>query len=233
MNDKRQLKLRVKEAIGHDIEVFLDHGDVVLRGEVPRLADKKLALERAAAVPGVSTIVDRLHVSPTVRREDAEIARDVGRALVAEPLLGECSVDPGAIDLPRAIVLFPEGTTGLIEISVEDGVVTLDGNVSELAKKQLAGVLTWRVPGCRDVVNGLEVTEPPSSDEWPLASAVRLALEQDPALDVSAIVIRADGRTVTLEGHAASEAEARLAENDAWTVFGVDNVDNRLVVEKR
>ena len=44
--------------------VFEDDGSLVLEGEVPSVAAKKLALERAAAVPGVTGIVDRLHVKP-------------------------------------------------------------------------------------------------------------------------------------------------------------------------
>ena len=234
MDNKRHVRSEVQAAVGGRITVFFDHGDVVLHGEVPRLADKKLALEHAAAVPGVVTIVDRLRVSPTIRRDDAEILRDIRDSLLSEPLLGECSIAPGEEgELPRAIVLFPEGATGQIEITVEEGVVTLDGDVSDLAKKQLAGVLAWRVPGCCDVVNGLEVSSAAASEEdLPLAVIVQLALQQDPALDISAISIHAEGRTVTLEGHTASEAEARLAENDAWTVFGVDNVYNRLIVER-
>jgi hypothetical protein len=95
-------------------------------------------------------------------------------------------------------------------------------------------VLAWRVPGCRDVVNGLEVIEPRAPGlEVPLASVVRLVLAQEPALDLGGIAIRTDGRTVTLEGRVASEAEARLAENDAWAVFGVDNVRNKIVVQAR
>ena len=42
-------------------------GVLVLAGEVPSVAAKKLALERVAALAGITGIVDRLHVRPATR----------------------------------------------------------------------------------------------------------------------------------------------------------------------
>jgi osmotically-inducible protein OsmY len=46
----------------YPIRMSLEEDTLVLEGEVENVAAKKLALERAAAVPGISSIVDRLHV---------------------------------------------------------------------------------------------------------------------------------------------------------------------------
>jgi hypothetical protein len=52
----------------HPLRVALDpDGALVLEGELPTIMAKKLALEHAAAVPGVSGRVDRLRVTPTRR----------------------------------------------------------------------------------------------------------------------------------------------------------------------
>jgi hypothetical protein len=44
-----------------------------MEGEVAALAHKKLALRRAAAVPGVARIVDRVHIAPRATMSDGEI----------------------------------------------------------------------------------------------------------------------------------------------------------------
>jgi hypothetical protein len=94
----------------------------------------------------------------TGRRADEEILRDLRQLLAAEILLGDCSVDPGCSGaLHGAPVLFPEGYAGRIDLGVNDGVVTLEGEVVAGHEKRRAGQLARRVPGCRGVVNALVV----------------------------------------------------------------------------
>jgi osmotically-inducible protein OsmY len=211
--------------------------DVVLEGELPSLAAKKTALARAAAVPGVAGIVDRLRVAPTRRMSDAEIRDALSRALVQEPAFAECAIFErvkerveGAAELVRAS---PGAPLGTIESAVEDGVVTLDGDVPSLEHKRLAGVLAWWVPGSRDVVNGLGVVPPEADGDDELTEAVRLALEKDPFVDASQIRVLCLVGGVTLDGVVPSEAERRMAEADAWYVLGVARVANRIRVAPR
>jgi osmotically-inducible protein OsmY len=42
--------------------------------------------------------------------------------------------------------------SGVIEVAVDDGVVTLAGQVPSLCYKRLTGVLTWWVPGSREII---------------------------------------------------------------------------------
>ncbi len=42
-------------------------GSVILEGDVPSIAAKKLALEKVASIPGITGIVDRLHVDTATR----------------------------------------------------------------------------------------------------------------------------------------------------------------------
>jgi osmotically-inducible protein OsmY len=240
MNVQQATAERVRAALRHvsqgghgqSIEVLVDHGDLVLEGELSQLADKKRALVLAAAVPGVGAIIDRLRIAPTVVRDDEAIRADLLRALTSAALLGECSIHAdGAGAFLHDCVLFPEGCGGNIELRVEGGLVTLDGEVPCPREKQLAGALAWRVSGCRDVVNGLEVRQPGAgSDGRGLADAVRLVLDEDDAIDATRITVRADGATVILEGRAGSETDSRLAQADAWSVFGVSGVEDHLVV---
>src|SRR2546427_6477585 len=63
----------------HPVEIHNANGVVVLEGELPDVAAKKLALERAASVRGVDGIVDRLRVSPGERRGDGAVRDSLAR----------------------------------------------------------------------------------------------------------------------------------------------------------
>jgi osmotically-inducible protein OsmY len=202
---------------------------LVMEGEVDRLAGKKLALEAAARVPGVAGIVDRLRVRPATRMGDGEIRDAVRDALLGEIALADCTLRErvkGRMDTVRE----PPDPTGTIDISVEDGVVTLDGEVAGLGRKRIAGVLAWWVPGSRDVVNGLGVNPPDQDSDDAITDAVRQVLEKDPLLDAESIAVTTRRAVVTLDGFVPSEEQRHIAEDDAWAVFGVDRVVNRLEV---
>jgi len=89
---------------------------------------------------------------------DVELRRRVIRALGLEPLLGQCSLEPGGpYELPRALVLFPEGAAGMIRVEIRAGSVLLRGRVPLRAQRELAAVIVARLPGCRAVINELRV----------------------------------------------------------------------------
>jgi len=117
-----------------------------------------------------------------------------------------------------------------IGVSVEQGIVHLAGSVPGLDCKRLAGVMAWWIPGSRDVVNGLSV--PPASTFDSLAEAVRQVLEKDPCVEAAPVRVGARDSDVTLAGTVTSPDQRRLAELDAWYVFGVDNVINRMTVRR-
>jgi osmotically-inducible protein OsmY len=114
--------------------------------------------------------------------------------------------------------------------AVEEGVVTLNGQVPSLSHKRLAGILAWWIPGTRDVVNGIEVVPDEIDSDDEITDAVRLAFEKDRLVDESQIRVRTRGRVVTLEGAVGTSEIREMAELDAWYVFGVDGVVNRLEV---
>lgn len=211
------------------IHLEFSNGDLTMEGEVPTIAVKKLALEHAAAVSAVTHIVDRLRVAPAERMEDGQI-RDLMRdALLQEPALEECTVREwvkGDLRIART----PASSRGTIDIRVEDGVVTLDGEAPGLAHKRIAGVLAWWVPGSRDVVNGLGIIPPEEDNDMELADGVRTALEKDRFVNAGQIRVAVQNSTVTLAGIVPTESQREMAEFDAWYVFGVDKVVNRIDV---
>lgn len=215
----------------HPVHLSLEKDDVlVLEGEVQDVASKKLLLEVAAATPGLAGLVDRLHVTPARPMSDAEVRQHVLDALLDEPALRDCGVRVREGATVRLLRPTAPGTRGGLEVRVEDGVVTLDGDINSLAAKRLAGVLAWWVPGVRDVVNGLGVEPPEPDSDAEISEAVHVVLEKDPFLDAGEIAVDTHGRTVTLRGVVHGEEQRRMAENDVWYVFGVDKVENRLTV---
>ncbi|MDD2272213.1 MAG: BON domain-containing protein [Desulfuromonadaceae bacterium] len=218
---------REKSVNLHDFPLYLEFADGVLTisGEVEHIMAKKRALEVAAAVNGVAGIVDRVHTVPATVMEDGEIRDHVCTTLLAENLLSSCAIWAIVKGKPE-VVREADASLGSIDVEVSAGIVTLNGAVTSLSAKRLAGVLAWWVPGSRDVVNGLEVSPPQEDNDDEVVDAVRLALEKDPFVDAAQISVGCRGYHVTLEGLVKNETQRQMAEADAWYVFRVDRVVN-------
>lgn len=215
------------------IALAFDDGVVTVEGVVPDVGAKKLALASIAATAGVHHIVDRLRASPARHMSDAEVLAHLRAALEAEPVFQGCSVSASPGMVPPARPERGPGGAGPgagIEVGVRGGVVTLVGEVPSLVHKRLAGVLAWWVPGTADVVNGLEVVPPEEDSDEDLTDAVRIVLEKDPLVDAADVGVIVRGGVVTLIGAVPSPAQREMAEIDAWCVFAVDRVVNRLAV---
>lgn len=213
------------------IALSFDGDDLVLAGAVQHIAAKKIALElTAGAAPNVG-IVDRLRVRPAEPMGDREIRDHVVKVLLEEPALKRCLIhsrQPDRLESHRKTVPQPTGT---IVVEVNGAVVTLNGEVPSLSHKRLAGVLAWWVPGCCDVVNGLEEVPPEQDNDDELSDAVRLVLEKDPFVNASKIRVTTKDWIVTLDGLVPNETMKQMAERDAWYVLGVKNVVNNVQIK--
>ena len=211
------------------LEIDAD-GTVTIQAEVDNVAIKRLALERLAATEGIAGIVDRLRVKPALAMSDDGILDRLRKTLYDEPTFRQLALkerEGGRLKLVRDA---PEGARGKIEIEVKHGVIVLNGRVPGLASKRLAGVLAWWVPGARDVVNGIAVEPPEEDTPDEIEEAVRIALDKDPFVDASQVRVGVRHRTVRLTGAVHSPEARDAAEWDAWYVFGVDDVINKLDV---
>jgi osmotically-inducible protein OsmY len=209
---------------------FAEDGALILEGEVRNIAAKKMAMALAITTPGIIGIVDRLHLKPAERMEEGMILDLVRNALIEEPVFQNCTIrlrKKGKLETARES---DNKHHGEIEISAKDGVVYLDNVVSNLTQKRLAEVFAWWVPGTRDVINELEVSPPEADNDGEITDALRIVLEKDPFVDAGQITVETKGGIVTLEGLVRTEAQKEMAENDAWYIFGVDKVINRISV---
>jgi osmotically-inducible protein OsmY len=101
-----------------------------------------------------------------------------------------------------------------------------------LSHKRLAGVLAWWIPGSWDVINGLEVIPSQEDNDDEVTDAVRLVLEKDRFVEASQIRVSTQNYVGTLEGLVATETIKEMAEFDAWYVFRVNRVVNKLAVQE-
>ena len=214
----------------HPIQVTFDDDALVLEGEVDSVAAKKLALEHAGAVHGVRGVVDRLRVAPAERRGDGAVRDAFCGLLMGQRELTNCAIRVRTNGRSEIVRQVNDEKSGDIEIGVDDGVITIEGSVISLSHKRVIGVLAWWTPGCRDVINALELNPPERDGDEEVIEALTLVYEMDPTVQAELVHIRCQNYVVTLEGYARTEQERQRAEFDAWALFGVDKVVNRIEV---
>lgn len=209
-----------------------DDGVLVMEGDVENLSAKKMAREIAGTVPEVRGVVDRLRVTPAESRSDGEILGMLESLLLEARDLKNCTVS--VMKKGQSLTLQEirdADASGDILVAVKAGVVTLDGWVISLSHKRLAGVLAWWTPGCRDVVDALEVLPPEQDGDDEVSDVLSLVLEMDPMIPhPEQIRIQTHNYVVTLQGVVNTQTEKNRAEQDAWYLFAVDNVINQLAV---
>ena len=209
-----------------------DDGVLLMEGDVENLAAKKIAREIASAVPEVRGVVDRLQVASGESRGDGEILGMLETLLLDARDLKNCTLrvmkKGQSVSLQE---ISDADTSGDILVAVEAGVVTLGGWVISLSHRRLVGVLAWWTPGCRDVVDTLEVLPPEEDGDDEVSDVLSLVLEMDPMIPhPEQIHIQTHNYVVTLQGVVNTQTEKNRAEQDAWYLFAVDNVINQLAV---
>jgi osmotically-inducible protein OsmY len=126
----------------------------------------------------------------------------------------------------------PDGErSGEVDVAIDDGVIRLEGDVISLSHKRALGVIAWWTPGCRDVDNRLSIEPDERDGDEEIDEALRLVLEMDRLLDADQITTHTRDGVVTLDGYVANEAEHRRAQLDAWALFGVREVVDRIEVQ--
>ena len=127
-----------------------------------------------------------------------------------------------------------------VDISVRDGVATLQGTVSDAGERDLAEETVWSVDGISAVINRIKVDPAISSEglgELPvgcrtsddaLADRVRTQLYWHRPTHGMTVEISVRNGIVTLKGMAADPGQARLAGLIAQNTCGVSKVVNQL-----
>ena len=164
-------------------------------------------------------------------RPDEELCSHLVHALQQRSELHNCTIREGR-DGSSSMVqeAHDDWPSGEIEVDVRDGVVRLTGKVISLSHTRVIEALAWRTPGCRQVDNRLQVVPAEDDNDDELTDAIRLVMEMDRIAHADQILVRADDGVVTLQGVLPRDEEKRLAELDAWAVWGVKDVRNQIEV---
>ncbi len=194
---------------GGAIAFRVQGGTVLLEGSTDSVISKRVAEQLVLQVEGVSRVENLIRVRAMPQRTDEVIAMHVRNALTEDPYLSE-----------RDIV-----------ITVQGGVVTLSGHQDALAKKRLAGLVAWWVPGVTDVRNEIAVVPAEDDSDQEILTSIRVAFDKDKLVDALRFHVEVRDAHVTLFGLARSEAERNMAEEDIWMTWGVLGVDNRAEIE--
>lgn len=187
----------------NQIDVTTRNGVVTLEGTVDHLLARDRAEALAAATVGVRTIVNRIKVEPLTARSDGELREAVEDAWLIDPATDKYE----------------------IEAEVEDGVVTLRGEVESYAEKTLAETVAKGVRGVRAIENELDVTYDEARSDLEIEREIEARLENDVRVDDVLIDVEVEDGVARLSGTCGSLREKTQATSDAW-VAGVQTVDN-------
>jgi osmotically-inducible protein OsmY len=190
-----------------DIGVTAENGVVTLTGHVPSYS-QKIAAERAAwRVKGVKAIAQEIQVrfAGDRKNNDDEIAQ---RAI--NILAWNSSV-------PRDAV----------HVTVQNGWVTLTGEVSWNYQRDAAETSIRRLSGVLGVTN--DITLAPVAQPADIEERIRNALKRQAEVEASRIRVSVhEGGRVSIEGDVDNWKERRAVERAAWSAPGVRVVEDHL-----
>jgi osmotically-inducible protein OsmY len=120
-----------------------------------------------------------------------------------------------------------------IGVSVDAGVVTLQGVVTTYFQKIVAERTARRVYGVRAIANDLAVkpTSSTSRSDADIAKVIANALSWDSAIPPNAVKATVDGGFVTLTGQVTWQFQRQAAEAALRHLYGIKGVNNAITVK--
>jgi osmotically-inducible protein OsmY len=218
MKTNEQLQTDVQDAIkwepllnAAEIGVIAKDGVITLTGTVDSYAKKLEAEAATKSVSGVRAIVEKIEISfdGTDKKGDNEIATEVLSALKWS----------WAVPSDK------------VKVKVEDGWVSLDGEVHWNYQREAAKKSVHNILGVKGVSNNIKI-KAEVKDEIEKRDIER-ALMRNWAIDNQNIEVKVSGNKVTLSGTVQSLFQKDEAGQIAWNAPGVWTVENELVIESR
>ncbi|WP_137808098.1 BON domain-containing protein [Pseudomonas sp. G(2018)] len=190
------------------IGVSVENGVVTLSGHVKNYAQKISAERAVKAIKGVRAVAEEIQV---------RLDKGAGTAddTIANRALNILSWSSDA----------PEGD---IKIIVQNGWITLEGQVDWQYQKETAERAVRKLSGVVGVNNRLTIR--PRVDVTDIQHRIEEALKRNAEVDAKGIRINVEGGVVKLEGKVHFWRERQIAERAAWSVPGVSKVEDHLLI---
>jgi osmotically-inducible protein OsmY len=201
-----------------DIKIQSRDGVVTLTGSVSEESHKSLARETIAGLFGVKSVDNRLEVKgeAPAEKSDAWLTAKV-----------------------KTILLFHRNVSAMTEVKTKDGIVTLQGEATSQAQKDLTTEYAKDVEGVKDVKNEMTVTKTSKKtrttgqkiDDASITAQVKMALLYHRSTSALETSVTTKKGVVTLGGKAKNAAEKDLASKFTNDVNGVKSVKNLMTIE--
>jgi len=202
-----------------DIKIESKDGSVTLTGTVSEESHKSLAQETVADLPGVKNVDNKLEVKGERPAEtsDAWITAKV-----------------------KATLLFHQSVSAMTEVNTTDGVVTLQGEATSQAQKDLTTEYAKDVEGVKDVKNEMTVSKTSKKthrttgdkiDDASITAQVKVALLFHRSTSALSTTVKTKHGIVTVGGKANNEAEKDLVTKLVKDIKGVKGVKNQMTIE--
>ena len=190
------------------IGVAVNDGVVSLTGHVCTYSEKIKAEDLAMGIRGVKAIAQEIEVRPigTNSLADDEIALRVLNAI-----RWNTSIPPD-----------------VVKVKVQNGWITLSGNVEWNFQRDAAARVLRDMAGVKGVTNAIVIA--PKASPADIRARIEKALKRQAELDMFNISVAVSDGSVTLDGKVHSLTERRIAEQAVWAAPGIHKVNDRLTV---
>ncbi len=194
-----------------EIGVIAKEGIITLTGIVDCYIKKLEAEEAARNVEGVKAVVEKIEIrfKGAGQMPNAEMANQVLSAL-------------------KSNVEVPDNK---VRVKVEEGWVTLEGNLAWNYQKESAKKSANNIIGIRGITNNIEIISEHKNGID--RTEVETALARNWAITNQDIQVKVSGNKVILTGIVNSAYQKDEAAKIAWKAPGVWNVENNLIVETK
>jgi osmotically-inducible protein OsmY len=194
-------------------------GIVTLTGTVSEESHRALAENTVDSLPGVKSVNNQLTIAgtPPVEHSDTWISMKVKSAL-----------------------LFHRNVSGTgTSVYVKDGVVTLQGEASSMAQKELTTEYARDVDNVKEVDNNMTIAATPSApdstvgdkiDDASITAQVKSSLMSHHSTSAIHTTVTTTDGVVTVCGIAKNDAEKTLVTKLASDINGVNSVVNKMTV---
>jgi osmotically-inducible protein OsmY len=195
-------------------------GIVTLTGTVADVNHKSLAQDTVAGLPGVISVDNQLLVKgeQPAEHSDTWIGWKVKSALLFHRNVSATGTD----------------------VDVKDGIVTLTGEASSMAQKELTTEYARDVDNVKGVKNDMTIAQTPAApgatigekiDDASITAEVKSSLLSHHSTSALRTTVSTTDGVVTLGGVAKNEAEKSLVTKLATDINGVTSVINNMTIE--